>query len=123
MRKVLGGFLASTAATVGALVWMLMRARRRAEPMRDVARCILRNMAWILLATAAVGAAMALDFDRSFVKLHRLLFEGSNWIVPTHTVTARVFPGQYFLDFLLVYCSLLVGAIAAILGTLAALRR
>lgn len=123
MRTVLGGLLVSIGASVGTLAWLLIGARRRGEPMRNVARRVLRNMAWILLVTISAGALLALDFDRSFLKLHRLLFEGSNWIMPTYSVTARVFPAQYFFDFFLAYCGLVIGAAAAILGTLAAVRR
>ena len=123
MRTMLGAFFASSAAAAALLAWLLMSARRRGLTARQIARYVLRNSAWILLIMIAASAFLALDFDRSFVTLHGLLFEGKNWVLPTYSVTARVFPTQYFLDFFLAYCALLIGTVAAILGTLAALRR
>ncbi len=120
MRMMLAGFLGSTVVTVTSLAWMLSSARRRGKPLRRIARQVLGNMAWMLLATIAAGVLLALNFDRSFLVLHRLLFEGQNWLVPAHSLTARVFPGQYFFDFFLVYSGLIIAVAVAILGTLAA---
>lgn len=122
MRTVLGGFLGASAVTAGLLGWMLFRARRRCEPLRHVSRRVLRNVAGILLVMIAASALLALDFDRSFVKLHGLLFEGNNWILPPHTLTVNLFPVQYFSDFFLVYCGLVITTGIVILGTLAAVR-
>ena len=123
MRTILGCFLVSTAVAVIMLAWMLAGARRRGEPRRLAIRKVMGNTAWILLTLIATGALLALDFDRSFLHLHHLLFEGPNWIMPTYSVTARVFPAQYFLDFFLVYCGLLLTVAVALIGAVAVVRR
>ena len=120
IRVTLAGFLVSTVVTLASLAWILAHGRRRGTPLRWIARKVLGNMAWMLLTTIAAGVLLALNFDRSFLVLHHLLFEGQNWMVPTHSLTARVFPGQYFFDFFLVYGGLVIAAAVAILVTLAA---
>ncbi len=123
MRTVLAGFLLSSATTVVLLGGMLTRSRRRREPLRHVIRRVLRNITWILVVAIAGSTLLALDFNRSFVSLHRLLFEGNNWILPSQTLTAHMFPAQYFFDFFLVYCGFVAAIAIVILGTLAVVRR
>ncbi len=123
MQGVLGVFLVSALATLGTLGWVMVAARRRQQPLRAVASQLLRNLAWLLLATITAGIFLALNFERSFVALHRLLFEGGNWILPTYSVTARVFPAEYFFDFFLVYSALFTVAGAALAGALIAVER
>jgi len=89
MRGLLAAFLLSAATMATLLGWLLNRSRRQREPLRYVIQAVLRNVTWGLLLAIVGSGLLALDFDRSFVNMHRLLFEGDNWILPSHTLTIR----------------------------------
>jgi len=57
----------------------------------------------LLLLVVTAASFLLLNFDVNFLRLHRLVFDSSNWVLPPYSVTAQVFPLRYFMDFFFAY--------------------
>ncbi len=123
MRAGVVAFFWSAAVALGLFSWMLIGAGRRGASRCQLVVRVLRRTGLILLATIVVSVLLSLNFDTSFVALHRLLFDGNNWVLPPSSLTIQMFPGRYFFDFLLVYCALIAGSALLSLGGSVVCRR
>ena len=123
IRVGVAAFFWSAALAVGLFAWILVGTRRRGESRCRLVARVLRRTGLILLATIAASVLLSLNFDKSFVALHRLLFDGNNWLLPPTSLTIQMFPGQYFFDFLITYCALIAGSALLGLGGSAVCRR
>lgn len=77
----------------------------------------------LLLLVVTAAALLFLDFDGNFLRLHRLVFDSTNWVLPPYSVTVQVFPLRYFTDFLVVYGLLIAGLAVLCLASAHFLRR
>jgi uncharacterized membrane protein len=84
-------------------VGLWRRARRGVGGMWQAAGAVCYRSAALLAVVPLLGGLLALDFDRTFLSLHQVLFESRTWVLPSYSLTARLFPRQFFVDFGLVY--------------------
>lgn len=103
-------------ALAGLALGLAYTARGRSGGTTGVVASVCGRVAAILIVVIAICAALGLSFDTSFVRLHFLLFDSRNWILPPYSASARLFPLRYFIDFLLAFSGLVLGAAAVFLA-------
>lgn len=77
---------------------------------------VSRRAAIVLGGVAMMCGLFALSFESYFLKFHAVMFTSRNWLLPADSATVRLFPPQYFFDFLLVYTALVLGMAALLVG-------
>lgn len=91
---------ASRTAVFAALVALAltMAALRLALPGDGVTALgvTLRNVGFALILMAVLLATQLYRFEASFAALHWMLFDGTLWLLPPDSLTARCFPASYF---------------------------
>jgi integral membrane protein (TIGR01906 family) len=79
----------------------------------------LRAVGWTLVGACLLfGLAAMLDFPRSWVLFHAVLFPQGNWAFPADSILITLYPGAFFSQFVLrvLLYLFLAGAIAALLS-------
>jgi integral membrane protein (TIGR01906 family) len=75
---------------------------------------VCKRAAVVLVGVVIVCGLFALNFEAYFLRLHNYMFTTRNWLLPADSATIRLFPPQYFFDFLLLYATLVL-SVAALL--------
>jgi uncharacterized membrane protein len=83
----------------------------------------IRRAVWMLLGAVACCGLFALDFESQFFRLHGLLFESHDWLLPPDAASIQLFPTQYFLDFFRVYTVLILGVALLLWGLADGIKR
>lgn len=103
-------------ALIGLLLGLgVMTYRCQNWPFSVLSR-VCRRAAVVLGGVVMVCGLFALNFEASFLKFHTMIFTSRNWLLPADSATVRLFPPQYFFDFLLVYTTLVLGTAALLVG-------
>ncbi len=87
---------AAVLLVVGVLVRSLFYGRFALAIVGDF---LMRSSFILILGVAAASVALFVDFDQSYYELHQMLFVSTNWLLPADSLTLRLFPSQYFIQF------------------------
>ena len=114
-----GGIVALVALGLG----LGFAARKATIRPRALASMFCLYLSATLGLIVAAHGVLAISFDRSFLRVHTLLFNSKNWLLPPESVTVQLFPMQYFRDFFLAQTVVTLGIAVLSLSLGQSLRR
>lgn len=110
-----GGLRWRTASLVAAIVCLILLYISRADLRKILSQTYWAAMGIVLIPTAGIGIAAAVDFNSAFVRFHHIFFDNDLWLFdPAEDFMIRMLPEGLFYDMAFRVGSLFAGVLAVL---------